>query len=132
MTTVTWTQDSNSKYEVSSKEHLVQIMNNGALYTNEGSVPSNFMTADYVQTTNIDFENDSTNVLPIGTFTGGFDSTFTGSYDGNNFELKNYFYEDAEFDTSNSCTAFAGAVWIRLRFRNKKHETHRTVECQRS
>jgi len=33
MTTVNWVQDGNGNYEVSSPEHLKQLMNEGSLYT---------------------------------------------------------------------------------------------------
>ncbi|AAR26875.1 FirrV-1-A51 [Feldmannia irregularis virus a] len=99
-TTITWVRDSNSKYEVSSKEHLLQIMNNGTLYTNAGTSPGDFWRVDYIQTTDIDFASNSTNVVPI--------EKFKGTYDGDNYEIRNYSYEDPEFNTANNCINFAG------------------------
>lgn len=47
---VVWVLDANSKYEISSKEHLIQLMNSGALYTNEGSTPTDWTRSSYIQT----------------------------------------------------------------------------------
>ncbi|ACH46807.1 unknown [Feldmannia species virus] len=95
---VTWVLNGDSKYEVSSKEHLHQLMHNGSLYTNEGSVPSNFMSADFVQTVEIDLENDDTNIQPIGLS----DDSFKGSYDGANLSIKNWSYTATGFDTGST------------------------------
>ncbi|CAM9211024.1 unnamed protein product [Pylaiella littoralis] len=95
-TTVTWVLDSNSKYEISSKDHLVQLMNSGALYTNAGSAPTDFMSADYVQTADIDLLNDSANIKPIGVTA----SKFKGEYDGNSFTISNWSYTDPNFGTT--------------------------------
>lgn len=103
MTTVTWVLDANSKHEISSKDHLVQLMNNGLLYTNAGSVPSGFMAADYVQTVDIDLLGDSTDIVPIGT-----DSVFQGDYDGNAFTISNWSYVDPNYGTADAYVTNAG------------------------
>lgn len=100
MTTVSWVKNDDSKYEVSSKEHLLQIMHNGALYANDGTFPSDFLTADFIQTADIDFNNDSTSVTPI--------TIFKGEYDGDNYAIKNYSYIDPEYETTNNCTTYGG------------------------
>lgn len=89
VTSVHWVQDSNSRYEVSSKEHLLQIMQNGSYLTNTGSTPANYRSVSFVQTADIDLESDITNIVPI--------STFTGTYDGQNFAISNW-----------SCTPISG------------------------
>lgn len=94
-TTVTRVLDSNSKYEI-SKDHLVQLMNSGALYTNAGSAPTDFMSADGVQTADIDLLNDSANIKPIGVTA----SKFKGEYDGNSFTISNWTYTDLNFGTA--------------------------------
>lgn len=38
-TTVTWVQNGNGEYEISSREHLLQLMNVGNLYTDAGTPP---------------------------------------------------------------------------------------------
>lgn len=93
-TTVTWVLDANSKYEISSKEHLLQLMNEGILYTNTGSVPGQWYGEDYIQTADIDLEGDSTNIKPIGGPVG-----FSGEYDGNGFTVSNWSYIDPNFGT---------------------------------
>lgn len=99
-TVVTWTQDSSSRYEISSKEHLTQLMQNGTLYTNEGTTPADFMDAHFVQTVDIDLLSDSTNIKPIG--------TFGGIYDGNNRTISNWSYLDPNFDTTDHSESFVG------------------------
>lgn len=89
VTSVHWVQDSNSRYEVSSKYHLLQIMQNGSYLDNTGSTPANYRSVSFVQTADIDLESDITNIVPI--------STFTGTYDGQNFAISNW-----------SCTPISG------------------------
>ena len=103
-TTVTWTQDASSRYEISSKHHLIQLMHSGTLHANAGSTPSDFMNAHYIQTVDIDFLSDTTNIKPIGQAT----DTFGGTYDGSNFSISNWSYLDPEFDTTNNCEFYAG------------------------
>lgn len=81
-TVVDWVQDSNSRYEVSSKEHLLQIMQNGTYLPNTGSTPANYRSVSFIQTADIDLESDISNIVPI--------STFTGTYDGQNFAISNW------------------------------------------
>ena len=53
-TTVNWIQDSNGNYEVSSANHLKQIMHKGALslFTDTGSFPTDYWGdgTNYIQT----------------------------------------------------------------------------------
>lgn len=94
-TTVTWTQDGNGNYEVSSAEHLKQIMHKGTLYTDAGSSPSSYWgsSTSYIQTADIDLLNDSADILPIGVDT----DEFFGNYDGGEFSISNWSYLDANF-----------------------------------
>ncbi|CAM9098013.1 unnamed protein product [Ectocarpus sp. 12 AP-2014] len=103
-TTVTWTQDSISRYEISSKNHLIQLMNNGTLYTNAGSTPTDFMNVYFIQTVDIDLLSDPTNVKPIGRHP----ASFGGTYDGNNFKISNWSYLDPEFDATGHCEQNVG------------------------
>ena len=86
---VLWVLDSNSRYEVSTKEHLLQIMNKGSLYTDTGTVPSNYWTSNYIQTANIDLESDS-NITPIGTES----ISFTGNFDGDEYQISNWRFDN--------------------------------------
>jgi hypothetical protein len=108
MTTVAWVRDANSRYQVSSRRHLVQIMHNGTKYTNTGSPPAEFWAAgtEYIQTADIDLLGDPTDITPIGLN----DSTlyFYGGYDGGNFAISNYRYTDPNFSTGVDCSTQAG------------------------
>ena len=104
MTTVTWVQDGNGNYEVSSPEHLKQLMNAGSLYTDAGSPPSSYWTTDYIQTADIDLLSDSTDIKPIG-ING---NTFSGDYDGGNYSISNWSYVDPNFATTDSCQPCVG------------------------
>lgn len=106
MTTVTWSQDGAGNYEVSSVDHLKQVMNKGALHTDAGTAPSSYWdsSTSYIQTADIDLLGDSTNIQPIGLSK----DTFDGSYDGSNYKISNWAYVDPEFTTSNSCQAKVG------------------------
>ena len=97
MTTVTWTQDGNSSYEVSSVEHLKQLMHKGTLYTDAGTFPADYWAAgtSYIQTVDIDLLGDSTDIKPIG-FGADF---FYGTYDGDEFTISNWSYIDPAFGT---------------------------------
>lgn len=88
MTSVTWTKNGDNKYLVESTEHLLQIMNQGSLYTNAGTVPTNYWASSYLQTVDIDLVNDHANITPIG-ISG---DSFTGEYDGNQFQISNWSY----------------------------------------
>lgn len=76
---LTWILDDSSRHEVSFKEHLLQIMNGGSLYTDTGSAPVDYLSSSYIQTADIDLAGET--VIPIGTET----SPFAGAYDGGNF-----------------------------------------------
>lgn len=93
---VEWVLDANSKYEISSKEHLLQLMNNGTYSANAGTPPTSYKASSYIQTVDIDLEGDSTNIVPI--------STFTGEYDGNGFTISNWSYVDPNFGTGTPST----------------------------
>lgn len=82
---VTWVLNGNSKYEISSKEHLLQLMAQGSLYTDAGTPPSDYWKDDYEQTIDIDLEADA-NISPIGI--GG--DVFQGAYDGGGFSISNW------------------------------------------
>lgn len=105
-TTVTWVLDANSKYEVSSREHLIQIMHDGAIYTNAGDVPTPpdnlWGRADYIQTAEIDLLGDSTNIRSMG-----YSSNWAGEYDGNGFTVSNWVYVEESFP-SPTTTVFHG------------------------
>ena len=90
MTTVNWVQDVNGNYEVSSPEHLVQIMNQGTIYTNTGSTPSSYTSsaAIFLQTVDIDLSNYQEYINPIG----GQTITFQGIYDGGGYSISNWEY----------------------------------------
>ncbi len=96
---VHWVLDSNSKYEISSPKHLLQLMNNGTLYTDAGSVPPDWTLASFIQTVDIDLEGDSTNIKPIGTETT---VGFRGEYDGNGFTISNWVYVDPAYPSVSS------------------------------
>lgn len=106
MTTVTWTQDANLNYEVSSPEHLKQIMHKGALYTDAGSFPTDYWAdgTNYIQTADIDLLGDSTDIKPIGTWA----SVCRSEYNGNFLEISNWSYVDPEFGNVNDCEIYAG------------------------
>ncbi|CAN0214241.1 unnamed protein product, partial [Pylaiella littoralis] len=103
-TTVTWVLDSDSKHEISSKDHLIQLMNSGTLYANAGSTPPDFMASDYVQTADIDLLSDSTNIKPIGLEA----PVSSGKYDRNNYAISNWSYIDPNFETSEACEVKVG------------------------
>ena len=90
-TTVTWTQDVNGNYEVSSPEHLKQIMHEGALFTDAGSFPTDYWASgtNYIQTADIDLLGDSTDITPIGLQS----KQFFGVYDGGEFKISNWSYD---------------------------------------
>ncbi len=92
---ITWVRDANGRYEVSSAAHLKQLMNNGTLYTDDGSAPTNLYNGNvsYIQTTDIDFLGDSTDIHPIGSGSGSFNS----DYDGGGFKILNWSYVDLGF-----------------------------------
>ena len=108
MTTVTWVRDGNGEYEISSPEHLKQLMNKGTLYTDAGSPPSSYYapSTKYIQTTDIDLLNDPTNVQPIGI---GVDvGGFFGRYDGGGYAISNWSYLDPNYSSSTACEVRVG------------------------
>ena len=84
---VTWVLNGSSKYEISSKEHLLQLMTQGTLYADTGSPPADYWDGDYEQTVDIDLETDA-NIVPIGVS----GDTFSGTYDGSEFAISNWSY----------------------------------------
>ena len=89
MTTVNWVQDANGNYEVSSPEHLIQIMSNGQQYTNAGDTPPSYWAGNaiFLQTVDIDLANYQELISPIG---GG--GSYTGTYDGGGHSVANWQY----------------------------------------
>ena len=92
MSSVVWVLESGS-YLVSSKEHLLTIMQLGSftgddtiVYTPSGDIPPSYITSDFKQTVDIDLEDDS-NCYPIGRLSG---TSFTGVYDGGSYSISNF------------------------------------------
>lgn len=88
-TLVTWVQDVNSNYEISSVNHLLQLMHEGALFTNAGTAPTSYLYSNYIQTVDIDLVNDHANIVPIGSVSSG---NFNGGYDGQGHSISNWSY----------------------------------------
>ena len=86
---VTWIL-TNGAYEVSSKEHLLQIMSLGTSFTDLGDSPASYLSDSFLQTTDIDLNSES--VTPIGTSA----SPFAGTYDGASFKISNWSYSGAD------------------------------------
>ena len=108
MTTVTWVYNGNA-FEISSAEHLKQLMHQGSLYSDAGTPPSSYWgstssSPNYIQTANIDLLNDSTDIVPIG----NSNDAFYGNYDGGGYSISNYSYLDPNFSTTNSCASHVG------------------------
>lgn len=91
---VTWVQDANSNYEVSSVNHLLQLMHEGTLFTDAGTPPSSYLSSNYVQTVDIDLAAEAANIVPIGSVSSG---DFTGGYDGQNHSISNWSFDAAGF-----------------------------------
>lgn len=89
-TTVTWVQDANSRYEISSPEHLIQLMNKGTAYTDAGSFPTSYLSSTYIQTQDIDLLAYHSSIVPIG--------TFTGEYNGDEYKISNWSYTSTTTD----------------------------------
>lgn len=83
---VTWSQNGSGQYLVESKEHLLQIMNTGSLYTDAGTPPADYWASSYLQTVDCDLASDHASILIIGNAT----TQFTGEYDGGRFDIKNW------------------------------------------
>ena len=87
---VSWVQDANSNYEISSVNHLLQLMHEGGLFTDTGAAPASYLTSNYIQTTDIDLASHHANIVPIGSVSGG---SFTGVYDGQDYRLSNWSFD---------------------------------------
>lgn len=83
----------NSKYELSSKNHLLQLMSNGTLFSDTGTPPTNYWSSDYIQTDDVDLESDG-DIAPIGSSS----DPFSGSFDGRGFSVTDWTYENASED----------------------------------
>jgi hypothetical protein len=83
ISTVNWILN-NGSYEVSSLNHLRCIALLGVGFIINGSPPSNYLSASYLQTTNIDCTENI--MIPIGTSV----LPFTGSYNAQNYEIQNW------------------------------------------
>lgn len=107
-TIVTWVRDTDGNYEVSSANHLRQLMHMGTLYTDAGDFPADYYLngTKYLQTVDIDLLGDSTDIQPIGM--PSQTATFAAGYDGNNHSISNWVYLDPEFETSNDCLTYVG------------------------
>ncbi|CAN0392073.1 unnamed protein product, partial [Ectocarpus fasciculatus] len=99
MTTVTWTKVG-TQYQVSSKQHLLQIMHKGALYTDLGDPPADYWSESYLQTADIDLIDDHENITPIGVSVGSSTAdAFEGVYDGGSHAISNWGFV-ADTDTN--------------------------------
>jgi len=92
MTTVTWVVDNDGRHEVSSPEHLVQLMHKGGKYTDAGSPPANYLGAavTYIQTVDIDLQNYHGDITTIG----GDSAWFYATYDGGGHSIANWELHD--------------------------------------
>lgn len=86
---VTWVRDSSSNYEISSVNHLLQLMHEGSLFTDTGTAPTSYLSSNYIQTVDIDLVNDQANIVPIGSISS---SSFTSTYDGQGHTISNWSY----------------------------------------
>lgn len=102
---VNWVLDANSMYEVSSKKHLIQIMNDGAIYENAGDVPTpqngQWGRGNWIQTADIDLEGKSTNIRSLG-----YTSNWAGIYDGNGYTISNWAFVESSFPSASTDNAF--------------------------
>ena len=117
---VTWVQDSNSNYEISSKAHLLQLMHEGALFADAGTPPPSYLSSTYIQTVDIDLASESANIVPIGLASS---TRFTGGYDGQGYSISNWSYDAGSnngtglFHYVQQCTLknmVLDGVWIHL------------------
>lgn len=95
MTTVNWVVDTDGRHEVSSPEHLVQIMHNGEKYTNAGVAPTDYLqeATKYIQTVDIDLKNYHGDIVPIG----GESGLFMATYDGGGHSIANWELHDGSY-----------------------------------
>lgn len=75
-TSVTWVQDANGNFEVSSTNHLLELMNPSSANLN----------VSYVQTVDIDLAGEEANIFSIGNSA----TPFTGDYDGQGYSVSNW------------------------------------------
>ena len=108
---VAWTQNGSGQYLVESKEHLLQIMNQGALGADTGTPPADYWSASYLQTSDIDLVNDHASIVPIGDPRTSFD----GVYDGGLFEIKNWSFTSS--DTYTGLFSYVGNQSVLKRIR---------------
>lgn len=86
---LTWTLASDaSSFEVSSADHLLQIMSLGTLFTDTGDSPPDYLSPSFVQTVDINLASFSSQIIPIGTDA----APFTGTYNGSGFRVANWSY----------------------------------------
>jgi hypothetical protein len=99
MTTVTWVVDTDGRHEISSPEHLIQLMHKGEKYTNAGSAPTDYIGAatSYIQTVDIDLANFHADITPIG----GEDYV-RATYDGGGHSVANWELHDGSSRRTNS------------------------------
>ena len=90
---VTWVQDANLNYEISSVNHLLQLMHEGSLFTDAGTAPTSYLTSNYIQTVDIDLASEHANIVPIGYVSSG---SFTSEYDGQGYTISNWSYAVSE------------------------------------
>ena len=90
MSSVTWVRQ-NSKYEISSKQHILQLMSKGELYTDNGDCPISYWSSDYIHTASIEMDS-YVNISPIGSST----EPFTGSFDGDYFSITVWSFSSIE------------------------------------
>lgn len=105
-TTLEWTTNAEGQYEVASADHLVQIMQRGLLFHDEGDFPADHWSASYIQTTDIDLAECHAKILPIGNAT----TSFTGQYDGGHFKLSNWSYTQPTDSASTTANGLFGSV----------------------
>ncbi len=93
---VTWVRDANGSYEVSSAEHVLQIMHKGTLYTDAGDAPAPTdywaATSYYVQTSDVDLATFHEHIVPIGSSS----DVFSASFDGGSYSISNWSYVNAD------------------------------------
>ncbi len=96
LTNVTYTKDSNNFYQLPSLDHLLCFFNQGYRYR-QTNAPSNYLTVNYKQTANFNCSNNPNLMLT---------PTYSGIYDGNNFEIQNLFYSTSDFSKSYNFSLF--------------------------
>ena len=91
---VNWVQDVLGNYEISSVNHLLQLMHEGTLFTDTGTSPSSYLSSNYVQTVDVDLASEHASIVPIGSVS---DADFTGGYDGQNHSISNWSFDAAGY-----------------------------------